>query len=51
VSDAASAKAALEQAFGAAVIDLVDWTARTIGEEMLVPPPAPQKGAPKKATR
>ena len=52
-SDAASAKAALEQAFGAAVIDLVDWTARTIGEDAAVPAPtpAPSKGAPKKSTR
>lgn len=50
-SDAASAKVALEQAFGAAVADLVDWTARTIGEEAAVPAPAPQKGAPKKSTR
>jgi phospholipid/cholesterol/gamma-HCH transport system substrate-binding protein len=49
-SDAASAKAALEQAFGAAVIDLVDWTARAIDEEAAVPPPAP-KGAPRKAPR
>ena len=52
-SDAASAKAALEQAFGAAVIDLVDWTARTIGEDAALPAPtpAPPKGAPKKSTR
>ena len=41
-SDAASAKAALEQAFGAAVIDLVDWTARTIGEDATMPAPHPR---------
>ena len=52
-SDAASAKSALEQAFGAAVIDLVDWTARTIGEDatMPAPTPAPSKGAPKRSPR
>jgi phospholipid/cholesterol/gamma-HCH transport system substrate-binding protein len=50
-SDAASARAALEQVFGGAVTDLVDWMARTIGEESAVPPHVPQKGAPKKATR
>jgi len=50
---AASAKAALEQTFGAAVIDLVDWTARTIGEDatMPAPTPAPSKGAPKRSPR
>lgn len=51
-SDAASAKAALEQALGGAIVDLVDWTARTIGEEApALPPASQQKVVPKKSTR
>jgi phospholipid/cholesterol/gamma-HCH transport system substrate-binding protein len=50
-SDAASARSALEEAFGGAVVDLLDWTTRTIGEEAAVPPPAPQRSAPKKTSR
>ena len=48
-ANAAAAKAALDQAFGSAAVDLVDWAAGTIGEAQA---PAPAKGAaPKKATR
>jgi phospholipid/cholesterol/gamma-HCH transport system substrate-binding protein len=49
-TDAPAAKAALDQAFGAAAVDLVDWTARTIDEEAQGPR-APKGAAPKKAPR
>ncbi len=50
MANAAAAKAALDQAFGSAALDLVDWAARTIAEEATATPP-PKGAAPRKATR